>query len=177
MIFHDVLLNFEDVILVQSDFTFTIHFIIILYSQRTKNTSVKFSEHKNKTMQNKIKSPFVRLKGSISPWCPDSDANGILKVREHVRDQDSHKHINNQHTHAPGQLVLDDLCKHYHKMQYLCICKIFYFWTSDVYSTSCFSTSRCNFKNKVDFSITFELKRQSDFSTIRSYSTSDPKWL
>ena len=82
MIFHDVLLNFEDVKWVQSDFTFTIHFIIILYSQRTKNTSVKFSEHENKTMENKMKSPFVSLKGSISPWCTDSDANGILTLHD-----------------------------------------------------------------------------------------------
>ena len=61
-----------------------------------------------------MKKISVCLEGSIFGPA-HSDANGILKVREHVRDQDSHKHINNHQSQPPPHL---GCCKHYHKMQF-----------------------------------------------------------
>ena len=67
-----------------------------------------------------MKKISVCLEGSIFGPA-HSDANGILKVREHVRDQDSHKHINNHQSQPPTTTpgLLNNLCcKHYHKMQF-----------------------------------------------------------
>lgn len=50
-----------------------------------------------------MKKISVCLEGSIFGPA-HSDANGILKVREHVRDQDSHKHINNHQSQPPPHL-------------------------------------------------------------------------